>query len=131
MDMDIRPLGAKLDYDWALAEIAPYFTDPPPIGSAAAERFDVLAALIELYEARHWPIEAPDPVDAIRCTDGNVGLFPSRSSKTAGFPVARIRNTCQTPRIDDGASLSLAPRVADTGGGVDPAGSKDHGGVAD
>lgn len=66
MDMDIRPLRSEADYDWALAEIAPYFTDPPPIGSAAAERFDVLAALIELYEAHHWPIEAPDPVDAIR-----------------------------------------------------------------
>ena len=34
--------------------------------TAGAERFDVLAALIELYETHHWPIEPPDPVDAIR-----------------------------------------------------------------
>ncbi len=66
MDMDIRPLRTEADYDWALAEIEPYFTNPPPVDTAAAERFDVLAALIELYETHHWPIEPPDPVDAIR-----------------------------------------------------------------
>jgi len=26
----------------------------------------VLAALIEAYEAKHWPIDPPDPVEAIR-----------------------------------------------------------------
>jgi HTH-type transcriptional regulator/antitoxin HigA len=66
MDMDIRPLRTEADYDWALAEIEPYFVDPPVLGTPAAERFDVLAALIESYEAHHWPIEPPDPVDAIR-----------------------------------------------------------------
>ena len=66
MDMNIRPVRTEADYDWALSEIAAYFTTPPSPGSAEAERFDVLAALIEFYEAHHWPIEPPDPVDAIR-----------------------------------------------------------------
>jgi HTH-type transcriptional regulator/antitoxin HigA len=66
MDMDIRPLRTETDYDWALSEIAPYFETPPARGTPAGERFDVLAALIEAYEARHWPIEAPDPVAAIQ-----------------------------------------------------------------
>ena len=66
MDMDIRPLRTEADYDWALAQIEPYFAHPPALGTPAAERFDVLAALIENYEAKHWPIEAPDPVEAIR-----------------------------------------------------------------
>jgi antitoxin component HigA of HigAB toxin-antitoxin module len=30
MDMDIRPLKTEADYDWALAEIAPCFDEPPP-----------------------------------------------------------------------------------------------------
>ncbi len=64
--MDIRPLRTEADYDWALSEIAAYFTTPPPPGTAEAARFDVLAALIEVYEAHHWPIDPPDPVDAIR-----------------------------------------------------------------
>jgi HTH-type transcriptional regulator / antitoxin HigA len=64
--MDVRPVRTEADYDWALAEIAPYFDQQPVVGSAAADRFDVLAALIESYENRHWPIDAPDPVSAIR-----------------------------------------------------------------
>lgn len=64
--MDIRALHTEADYDWALAEIAPYFAAPPPSGSQAAARFDVLADLIEAYERRAWPIEPADPLDAIR-----------------------------------------------------------------
>ena len=68
--MDIRPIKTEADYDWALREIEPYFAREPKRGSAEADRFDVLAALIEVYEANHWPIDAPDPVEAIRfCMD--------------------------------------------------------------
>jgi HTH-type transcriptional regulator / antitoxin HigA len=66
--MDIRPIKTEADYDWALAEIEKYFVKEPAVGSPAAARFDVLAALIEAYEARVWPIEAPDAIDAIRET---------------------------------------------------------------
>ena len=66
MNMDIRPLRTEADYDWALAEIARYFQQPPAPDTPEAARFDVLAALIESYEAKHWPIDAPDPVEAIR-----------------------------------------------------------------
>ena len=64
--MNVRPVRNETDYDWALAEIEPYFDREPAFGSPAADRFDVLAALIEAYERRHWSIEPPDPVDAIR-----------------------------------------------------------------
>jgi HTH-type transcriptional regulator/antitoxin HigA len=73
MDMDIRPLRSEADYAWALAEIEPYFAHPPAPGAPEAERLDVLAALIENYEARHWPIEAPDPVAAIRARMAQAG----------------------------------------------------------
>jgi HTH-type transcriptional regulator/antitoxin HigA len=64
--MDIRPITSEPDYDWALAEIEQYFDRTPEPGTPEADRFDVLAALIEHYEARSWPIEATDPVDAIQ-----------------------------------------------------------------
>lgn len=54
------------DYDWALKEIEQYFEREPAPGMPEAERFDVLAPLIEAYEAKHWHIEAPDPVSAIQ-----------------------------------------------------------------
>lgn len=66
MQMDIRPLRTEADYDWALAEIAAYFTREPRPGTQEADRFDVLAALIAEYERRHWPIDPPDPAAAIR-----------------------------------------------------------------
>ena len=52
----IRPIGTEADYDWALKEIEPYFAREPKRGTPQADRFDVLAALIEAYEAKHWPI---------------------------------------------------------------------------
>jgi HTH-type transcriptional regulator/antitoxin HigA len=62
---NIRPIRTEDDYTWALAEIAGYFENEPEVGSPDGDRFDVLAALIEAYEDKHYPIEAPDPVDAI------------------------------------------------------------------
>ena len=63
---NIRPIKTEADYDWAIAEITRYFENEPEVGSADSDRFDVLATLIEAYEDKHYPIEAPDPVEAIR-----------------------------------------------------------------
>ena len=73
MRMNIRPLRTEADYDWALTEIEPYFAHPPTLGTPDAERFDVLAALIGDYETKHWPIDAPDPVSAIRARMDQAG----------------------------------------------------------
>jgi HTH-type transcriptional regulator/antitoxin HigA len=62
----IRPLRNEADYRAALAAIEIYFDNEPTPGTAAADRFDLLALVIEDYESKRWPIEPPDPVDAIR-----------------------------------------------------------------
>lgn len=62
----IRPIRTEADYDRALAEIEQYFEHEPRPGTPEADRFDVLADLIAAYEARHWPVAPPDPVEAIR-----------------------------------------------------------------
>ncbi|HZY22968.1 MAG: type II toxin-antitoxin system HigA family antitoxin [Microvirga sp.] len=64
--MDIRPLRTEADYDAALAAIEAFFDDEPDPGSPEADAFDLLALVIADYERRHWPIDPPDPVDAIR-----------------------------------------------------------------
>lgn len=64
--MEIHPIRTEADYDGALAEVTHYFDHEPEPGTPEADRFDVLATLIEAYEREHWPIEPPDPVDAIR-----------------------------------------------------------------
>jgi HTH-type transcriptional regulator / antitoxin HigA len=62
----IRPLRSEADYDAALKEIERYFETEPKPSTPEADRFDLLALIIEDYERKHWPIEPPEPIDAIR-----------------------------------------------------------------
>jgi HTH-type transcriptional regulator/antitoxin HigA len=62
----IRPLRTEADYDAALVEIERYFDNEPKPGTSEADRFDLLALVIEDYERKNWPIDPPDPVEAIR-----------------------------------------------------------------
>jgi HTH-type transcriptional regulator/antitoxin HigA len=62
----IRPLRNEKDYNAALTEVERYFDKPPKRGTAEADRFDLLALVIEDYERKFWPIDPPTPVDAIR-----------------------------------------------------------------
>ncbi len=62
----IRPLRSEADYDAALEEIERYFDKEPRPGTPEADRFDLLALIIEDYERKRWPIEPPDTIDAIR-----------------------------------------------------------------
>ena len=61
----VRPLHNESDYDAALAEIEHLFDKPPKRGTPEADRYELLALVIEDYEERRWPIEPPEPVDAI------------------------------------------------------------------
>ncbi len=60
---DIRPIRTKADYRAALKEVERLWDAEP--GTAAGDRVEVLVTLIEAYEARHFPIPAPDPIAAI------------------------------------------------------------------
>lgn len=62
----IRPLRSESNYDVALEEIERYFENEPKPGTPEGDRFDLLALVIEDYERKHWPIDPPDAVDAIR-----------------------------------------------------------------
>jgi HTH-type transcriptional regulator/antitoxin HigA len=62
----IRPLRSEADYEAALDAIEGYFDNEPTPGTPQADRFDLLALVIEDYENKRWPVEPPDPVDAIR-----------------------------------------------------------------
>jgi HTH-type transcriptional regulator / antitoxin HigA len=74
MMMDIRPIRTEADYDWALAEIERYFEHEPEPDTLDAARFDVLAALIDDYETKHWPVDPPDPIAAILYRMEQAGL---------------------------------------------------------
>jgi HTH-type transcriptional regulator/antitoxin HigA len=62
----IRPLRTRSDYEASLDEIESYVDNAPKPGTTEADRFDLLALVIEDYEKKHWPIDPPDPIEAIR-----------------------------------------------------------------
>ena len=62
----IRPIRSESEYDEALEEIERYFENEPKPGTLEADRFDLLALIIEDYERKRWPIEPPETVEAIR-----------------------------------------------------------------
>ena len=72
--MNVRPVNDEASHAWALAEIERYFEREPAFGTPEAERFDVLATLIEAYEARRYPIPPAAPVDVIRFVMEQRGL---------------------------------------------------------
>lgn len=62
--MDIKPIKTKRDYEAALAEIERQMTAKR--NTPEGDRLDVLVTLVEAYEARHFPLDLPDPVEAIK-----------------------------------------------------------------
>jgi HTH-type transcriptional regulator / antitoxin HigA len=55
----IRPLRTEADYESALDEIERYFENEPKPGTPQADRFDLLALIVEDYERTCWPVEPP------------------------------------------------------------------------
>ena len=72
----IHPIRTEADYQAALQLVAPYFENEPEIDSDAGAHFEAMLTLIEAYEAKHYPIDPPDPVDAIKFRMEQQGLKP-------------------------------------------------------
>ncbi len=70
--MDITPIKTDADYRAALAEIEALMNAEPD--TPDGDRLDVVATLVEAYEARHFPIAAPDPIAAIKFRMEQMGL---------------------------------------------------------
>ena len=64
--MDIRPIHTGADYKATLKEISTLMEMDPAAGTPEGDRLDILTTLVQAYEARHFPIGTPDPVEAIK-----------------------------------------------------------------
>jgi HTH-type transcriptional regulator/antitoxin HigA len=62
--MDIKPIRGEADYEKALRRVEVLWNSPER--SAESDELDILATLIEAYEQEHYPIELPDPIEAIK-----------------------------------------------------------------
>lgn len=59
--MELKPIKTEVEYRAALAEIERLFDVPE--NTPEADRLEVLALLVESYEAIHYPMPTPDPID--------------------------------------------------------------------
>ena len=84
--MNIHPIRTKADYKRALREVSAYFDNEPEPGSADGDRFEILTTLVEAYEAKHLPIDAPDPIEAIRFRMEQGGLTVKDLVPSIGQP---------------------------------------------
>ena len=62
--MNIKPIKTEADYETALEAIARLMDAEP--GTSKGDRLDVLTTLVEAYERRHYPMDFPDPIEAIK-----------------------------------------------------------------
>ncbi len=62
--MDIKPIKNESDYQEALERLNQVFDAKP--GSPESDEADILAVLIDQYENRNYPIDGPDPIEAIK-----------------------------------------------------------------
>ena len=72
MTTEIKPIRTKRDYEAALREIKRLWGGKA--GSLEGDRLDVLATLIDAYEAEHFPMDPPDPIEAIKFRMEQQGL---------------------------------------------------------
>jgi HTH-type transcriptional regulator / antitoxin HigA len=69
---DLKPIRTEADYEAALAEVERLWGAPAT--SPEGDRLDVLATLIDAYESEHFPMDPPDPIEAIKFRMEQQGL---------------------------------------------------------
>jgi HTH-type transcriptional regulator/antitoxin HigA len=72
MAAEVRPIRTKRDYEAALKEVERLWG--AKTGTRDGDRLDVLATLIDAYEAEHYPMDPPDPIEAIKFRMEQQGL---------------------------------------------------------
>jgi HTH-type transcriptional regulator/antitoxin HigA len=72
MTVEIKPIRSDKDHAAALAEVERLWGAKS--GTSKGDRLDVLATLIDAYEAEHHPMDPPDPIEAIKFRMDQQGL---------------------------------------------------------
>jgi HTH-type transcriptional regulator / antitoxin HigA len=72
MKSEVKPIRTKRDYEIALKKVEKLWGAKS--GTREGDQLDVLATLIDAYEAAHYPMDPPDPIEAIKFRMEQQGL---------------------------------------------------------
>jgi HTH-type transcriptional regulator/antitoxin HigA len=117
--MELKPIKTKAEYKIALREIEALFDVPDK--TPAADRLEVLVMLVEKYEAQHFPIAAPDPIDFLNYAMEARGLtrkdlepyIGSRGRVAEVLNRARPLTLAMIRRLSEGLKLPADVLIAD------------------
>lgn len=62
--MELKPIKTEADYEIALNRLEEIFD--AKIGTPESDELEILSLMIDNYEQKHYPIDAPDPIEAIK-----------------------------------------------------------------
>ena len=81
--MDIKVIKTEEEYNQALKRLEAIFDSP--VDTPEGDEADILGLLIEKYEDEHYPIEAPDPIEAIKFRMEQMNMDNRDLAKVIGY----------------------------------------------
>ena len=81
---NLKPIRTEADYEAALTEIERLWG--APAGTPEGDRLDILATLVDAYENEHYPMDPPDPIEAIKFRMEQQGLTRKDLGRNTGNP---------------------------------------------
>jgi len=80
--MNIKPIKTKKDYEAAMTRLETLFDAKK--GTSKGDELEVLSLLVEKYEDEHFPIDLPDPIEAIKFRMEQQGLTQTDLAEVVG-----------------------------------------------
>jgi HTH-type transcriptional regulator / antitoxin HigA len=81
--MDLKVIKTEKEYYQALKRLEAIFDSP--VDTPEGDEADILGLLIEKYEDEHYPIEAPDPIEAIKFRMEQMNMDNRDLAKVIGY----------------------------------------------
>lgn len=109
--MNIKPIKTEQDYKMALQRLEEIFDAKP--NSKEGDELEILSILIEKYESKNFPIDMPDPIEAIKFRMDQLGMKQKDLAEAVGFNsrVSEILNKKRKLTIEMVRNLSEKLRI--------------------
>ncbi len=110
-DMKLKVIRTEKDYQEALTRLEKIFDSKP--GSNNGDELEILSILIDQYEKEHFPIDLPDPIEAIKFRMDQMGLKQKDLAEIVGFKsrVSEILNKKRKLSLEMIRKLNTALRI--------------------
>jgi HTH-type transcriptional regulator/antitoxin HigA len=107
--MEVKSIRTEADYLAVLREVSALIDLDPAADSAEGERLDVLGTLVQAYEAKQYPVDPPDPIEAIKFRMEQAGMTVKDLVPYIG-PLNRVYEVLSYKRS---LSLSMIRRLSE------------------